>query len=197
MVSGTIRLSCARALRSTSISRFSFFDASPSRACWHISRKWFSSTSRRSLSSKSASPSISGVVVPQDPLDLVGGKDLSDDVEHSVVVQSVADLLELAQQTFQHLSLDGVGGDEVENQAVGALSVPVNTAHPLLQPVGIPRDVEVEQDVAALEVDALAGGFGGDQHLYVPILELLLHDRAGFQVRPGSRGSCRRGCCRP
>ena len=39
MVSGTTRRSRARARRSTSISRFSFFDASPSRAFWQMLRQ--------------------------------------------------------------------------------------------------------------------------------------------------------------
>ena len=56
------------------------------------------------------------------------------------------------------------------------MPIPVDTAHPLFQPVGVPRDVEVEQDVATLEVDALAGGLGGDQYLDVPVLELLLDE---------------------
>ena len=35
----------------------------------------------------------SGVVVPEYPLHLIGGKDLSDHVEHGVVVQGVPDFL--------------------------------------------------------------------------------------------------------
>ena len=56
IVSGTTRRSCARARRSISISRFSFFDASPSRAFWQMARNCPSSTFRSSRSSRSASP---------------------------------------------------------------------------------------------------------------------------------------------
>ena len=58
----------------------------------------------------------------------------------------------------------------------------MDAAHPLLEPVGVPGDVVVEEDVAALEVDALAGGLGGDENLDGAVLELLL----GVEPRPGS-----------
>ena len=57
----------------------------------------------------------------------------------------------------------------------------MDAAHPLLQPVRVPRDVVIEQDVAALEVDAFAGRLGGDQDLNRAVPELLLG------VQPGTR----------
>jgi len=56
------------------------------------------------------------------------------------------------------VALDGVGSDEVEDQAVLALAVAVDASHPLLQAVRVPRDIVVEEDVANLKVDAFAGG---------------------------------------
>ena len=53
--------------------------------------------------------------------------------------------------------------------------------HPLFQPVRVPRDVKVKQDVAALEVYPLSRGFGGYQDLNIPVLELL------FDVDPSPR----------
>ena len=58
MVSGTIRCSCALARRSTSKSRLSLRDASPSRAVWQMDLKLSSSTSLRSRSSRSSWPSL-------------------------------------------------------------------------------------------------------------------------------------------
>ncbi len=68
-------------------------------------------------------------------------------------------------QLAEDLAFDGVGGDEVEDQAVLELAVAVNAAHALFEPVGVPGDVVVEQDMAALEVDAFARGFGGHKDL--------------------------------
>ena len=50
------------------------------------------------------------------------------------------------------------------------LAVAVDAAHALLQPVRVPGNVVVEQDVAELEVDALAGRLGGHEDLDVASL---------------------------
>ena len=126
----------------------------------------------------------SGVVVPEHPLHLGGGQDLSHHVEDRVVVQGITDLLELVQESLEYPPLDGVGGDEVEDQAVKLLAIPVDAPHPLFQAVGVPGDVVVEEDVAALEVDALAGRLGGHQDLDVPLTELLLHEEPGPRLVP-------------
>ena len=63
--------------------------------------------------------------------------------------------------------VDGVapaGADEVADVGGGLLAVAVDAADPLLEPVRVERDVVVDQAVAvALQVDALAGGVGGEQ----------------------------------
>ena len=56
----------------------------------------------------------------------------------------------------------------------------MDSAHSLLQPIGVPRNVIVEQNVAALEVDAFSGSFGGDENLSRSVAELL------FSVEPCS-----------
>ena len=123
---------------------------------------------------------FAGVILAEDALHLGGGQDFADHVEDGVVVQGVADLLELLQQPAQDVALDGVGGHEVEDEAVVFLAVAVDAAHALLKAVGVPGDVVVEKDVAALEVDAFAGGLGGDKDLDDAVLELLL----GVDARP-------------
>jgi hypothetical protein len=70
----------------------------------------------------------------------------------------------------------------VEDEAVFRLAVPVDAAHALLQPVQVPRDVAIEQDVAALEVDALASRLRGHEHLGRALLELLLGMQPGSGV---------------
>lgn len=46
----------------------------------------------------------------------------------------------------------------------------VNTAETLLDPVRVPRQIVVDHQVGALEVDALAGGVRGKENLYVRIV---------------------------
>ena len=122
-----------------------------------------------------------GVVVPQHALHVGGGQDLAHHVEDGVVIEGVADLLELGEQALEHPPFDGVGCDEVEDEAVAPLSVAMDAAHALLKAVRVPRDVIVEEDVAALQVDALAGRLGGHQDLDLAFAELLLG------VEPASR----------
>ena len=93
---------------------------------------------------------LARVVVAKDPFDVGSGEDLADDVEHGGVVQGVANLVQLVEEPLEDATLDRVGGDEVEDEAIVMLAIAVDAAHPLLQPVGIPGDVVVEQDVAAL-----------------------------------------------
>jgi hypothetical protein len=63
--------------------------------------------------------------------------------------------------------VDGVapaGADEVADVGCDLLAVAVDATDPLLQPVRVERDVVVDQAVAmALQVNALAGGVGGQQ----------------------------------
>ena len=55
-------------------------------------------------------------------------------------------------------------GCEVADLGRLGLAVTVDAADALLEPVGVERDVEVDQSVAVvLQVDALAGGVGGEQ----------------------------------
>ena len=125
---------------------------------------------------------LAGVVVAQHALDLGGGQHLADDVEDRVVVQGVANLLQLLQQALEDAAFDGVGRHEVEDQAVLGLAVAVDAAHPLFEAVGVPGDVVVEQDVAALEVDAFAGRLGRHEDLDRPFAELLLGVQPGAGV---------------
>ena len=56
------------------------------------------------------------------------------------------------------------GADEVGDLYLVGLAVPVDPADALFEPVGVERDVVVDDPVAVpLQVDALAGGVGGEQ----------------------------------
>ena len=115
------------------------------------------------------------------------GEDFADDVEDGIVIQRVADLLEFIQESLKDTAFDRIRRHEVENQAVFLLAVPVDTAHALFQPIGVPGDVVIEKNMTDLEVDAFARGLRSDEDLASSVPELL------FRVEPGARfiaGAC-------
>ena len=128
-----------------------------------------------------------GVVVAQHALDVGRRQHLADDVEDGIVVERVANLLQLVEQALEDAPLDGVGGDEVEDQAVLLLPVAVDAPHALLEAVGVPGDVVVEEDVADLQVDPLAGRLGRREYLHRALAELLLGVKPRARLVPRTR----------
>src|SRR5262249_11364256 len=120
-----------------------------------------------------------GIVVTQHTLDVRSGEHLPDDIEHSIIVKGVTDLLELFEEALQHTAFNGVGSHKIENQAILPLPVTIDAAHALFETVRVPRDLVVAEDVATLQVNPLAGGLSGDQDLDGTVFELLL----GMQTR--------------
>ena len=107
---------------------------------------------------------------------------LTEHVE-DLIAERPALLLELLEQPLEDLALPGVVGDEVPEVADLLLADAVDAPEPLLDPVGVPWQVVVDHQMRPLEVDALAGGVGGDQDQHVLVLgEGLLH------LRRSSRG---------
>ena len=78
-------------------------------------------------------------------------------------------------------------GDEVPQVADLGLADAVDAAEALLDAVGVPGQVVVDEQVGALEVDAFAGGVGRDQDRDVGVLEERLLGLAAL------RGASRRG----
>ena len=111
-------------------------------------------------------------------------QDLADDVEHRVIIQRVTNLLELLQQALKHAAFNRIGRDEIEDETIEKLAVTMDAAHALFQPIGIPRDIVVKKDMAALEVDALAGGFCRNENLNRSVLELLLGIEPAVRLFP-------------
>src|SRR2546426_474706 len=60
----------------------------------------------------------------------------------------------------------------------------MDPAHPLLEPVRIPRDIVIEHDVAAMQVNPLSCGFSRYENLSGPVPELLLRVEAGSRLLP-------------
>ena len=105
------------------------------------------------------------------------GEGLAEDVEDLAAV-GLAHLLELLQQSGEHLAFAGVRGDEVPEPADLFLADAVDATEALLDAVGVPRQVVVDHQVRGLKVEALTGGVGGQQDLAVAVLGELLGDLA-------------------
>jgi hypothetical protein len=106
--------------------------------------------------------------------------ELAEHVE-DLAAQRLARLFELFQQLAVDVALAGLVGHQVPQVADLGLADAVDAAEALLEPVGVPRQVVVDHQVRALQVDALAGGVGGQQHLHLGVvLEGFLHLQALF-----------------
>ena len=89
-------------------------------------------------------------------------------------------LFYLVQERLEDATFPGVGRDQVPQVAHLGLADAVDPAEPLLDPVRVPRQVIVDHEVSALQVQALARGVGGDEHPGLGVLGEQLHDLAPF-----------------
>jgi hypothetical protein len=98
-----------------------------------------------------------------------------------LTAERLARLFELFQQLAVDVAFAGFVGDQVPQVAGLGLADPVDTAEALFEPVGVPRQVVIDHQVRALQVDALAGGVGRQQYLHLGVvLEGFLHLEALF-----------------
>ncbi len=104
-------------------------------------------------------------VAQRPPLEL----ELAQHVE-DLAAQRLARLLQLFQQRAIDVALARLLGDEVPQVADLGLADAVDAAEALLDAVRVPRQVVVDHQVRALEVDALAGGVRGEQHLHLRVV---------------------------
>ncbi len=101
--------------------------------------------------------------------------DFSQNIEN-LAAEGFAGLFQLVEQGAIDLALAGLIGDEIPQVAYLRLADAVNAAEALLQAVRVPGKVVIHHEVRPLEVDAFAGGIGGDQHLYLRVMpEGFLH----------------------
>ena len=129
---------------------------------------------------------LSGVIIPKNPLDVSGGKDFTNNIENRVVVESVADFLELLQQPLEDPAFNGIRGHEVEDEAVLPLAVTMDATHALLKAIRVPWNVVIEKDIADLQVDAFSGRLGSDEHLDRALAKLLLRVEARARLVAGA-----------
>lgn len=100
---------------------------------------------------------------------------LQDDVlEVPVLAQMSQDRLDLADDHLEHVDLavediddvvlNSVLHGKIEDKDVAGLADPVKSSDPLLDPHGVPREVEVDDGVAELKIPALSAGLRGDEN---------------------------------
>ena len=100
--------------------------------------------------------------------------ELAEHVE-DLAAEGLAGLLQLLQQLAVDIAFAGFLGHQVPEVADFGLADAVDAAEALLDAVGVPRQVVVDHQVGALEVDAFARGVRGKQHLHLGVvLERLL-----------------------
>ena len=83
--------------------------------------------------------------------------------DHVQLADDQLEQIDLGLQHRQDLLLDGVPRDQVGDQDVVDLPDPVQSADPLLDLHRIPRQIDVDHDVAELQIPSLTGGFGAEQ----------------------------------
>ena len=94
----------------------------------------------------------------------------------------------LSSSSWNTVAFPGAGRDQVPQVADLGLADAVDAAEPLLDPVRVPRQVVVDHQVGALQVQALARGVGGDQHPAVRVLGEQLHAPCGAPRAGHRRG---------
>ena len=88
----------------------------------------------------------------------------------NLAAERLAGLLQLFEQALVDVALARVGGDQVPEVADLGLADAVDAAEALFEAVGVPGQVVVDHEVGALEVDALAGGVGREQHAHLRVV---------------------------
>ena len=88
--------------------------------------------------------------------------ELAQYVEH-LTAKRIAGLVQLLQQGTVDIALARLLGHEVPEVADFGLADAVDAAEALFEPVGVPRQIVVDHQVGALEVDALARRIGRDE----------------------------------
>ena len=79
--------------------------------------------------------------------------------------QRLAFFLQLLQQAEIDIAFAGFLGDEIPKVADLSLTDTVDTAKPLFEAIGVPRQVVIDHQIRSLEVDAFARGIGRYQDL--------------------------------
>src|SRR5262249_39210489 len=81
----------------------------------------------------------------------------------NLTAEGLASLVELVEQGAVDVAFAGLFSHQVPEVTDLRLPDAVNTPEPLLQAIGVPRQVVVDHQVGTLQVDALARCIGGEQ----------------------------------
>ena len=95
--------------------------------------------------------------------------ELAENVEH-LAAQRLARLLKFFQQLAVDIAFTGFLCHQIPQVAHLGLADTMDATEALFQAVRVPRQVVVDHQVRALQVDALAGGVGSQQHLHFRVV---------------------------
>src|SRR5690606_25284628 len=101
----------------------------------------------------------------------------AEDVEDLAAI-GLALFFEPEEEAAEDVAFAGAFGDEVPEAAHLCLADAVDAAEALLDAVRVPWEVVVDDEVRGLEVQAFAGGVGGEEDAGVGVLGELLGDGA-------------------
>src|SRR5690606_24106126 len=90
-------------------------------------------------------------------------KDFTEDVEYAAA-ESLAFDFQFVEQALEYVAFTGFRGHHVPQVADFGLTDAVDTAEALLKAVGVPGQIVIDHQIGVLQIDAFAGGVGGDQH---------------------------------
>ena len=93
----------------------------------------------------------------------------AENVEY-LAAEGLAGLLQLFQKPVIYIPFAGLFGHQVPQMAHFGLADTVDTAETLFDAVGVPRQIVIDHQMGTLEIDALAGGVRGKQHLHLRVM---------------------------
>src|SRR5262249_42607590 len=104
---------------------------------------------------------------------------LLEDLVPEDVEDTAAELLrllcELLEQALEHFAFPGLDRDQVPHMAHLGLPDSVDASEALLDPIRVPREVVIAEEMGLLEVHPLRGSVGRHQHVHIRVLaELFL-----------------------
>jgi hypothetical protein len=95
--------------------------------------------------------------------------DFAENVE-DLAAESFALLAEFLEEPIIDGALAGFRSDQIPEVADLGLTDAVDPAEALFDAIGVPRQVVIDHQMGALEIDTLPGGVGGDEDLHVFVL---------------------------
>ena len=89
----------------------------------------------------------------------------------------------LESQFANHILFDGVLRHEIDYHNVARLTVAIDATDALFEHCGVPRQVHIDNQRCALQVETRAAGIGGEKHFALRVVLKVCHHFAAFHRR--------------